>query len=387
MSGLIIQDGRRSGHMGWCRAAIRQGSASGVIISPFCSPLMSLPRHPAGYELRDSAVAEGGEAIFDASTHARLLPGTNKLDHYNTWDLWGPDGVGLDTAQRRLQHLQLVFARQQALSVPPLTPTLALDSPTSLEARFALATARAGSGLTRGAWQSLAARRSFWRSGPQLDAYIGQLAALRAPVWIITLVNEIVPDHVPDLADVDAFEGLSRSIRSLSYRSRVIVANFDFGGLPLIAAGADTLGTGWDRGMRFFDPLSFRLASDDSPRIPASYVTQGGLAAVLRRDTADAIERLQGVDSDAIRGGTMPVSDRDEKFHHLRVLQATVARIDQHSSSRDRVAELFAFYEVAEGHFDTLIERLPRVVRQVDKLSWNSRPSDILRAYALGEGF
>lgn len=63
-----------------------------------------------------------------------------------------------------------------------LAPTLTLDSPFGVVADHALRTAQLARGLARNSGQSLVGRRSFWRTGPDLDAYVGQLAALRAPV-------------------------------------------------------------------------------------------------------------------------------------------------------------------------------------------------------------
>src|SRR5207248_3117092 len=102
----------------------------------------------------------------------RLLQGTNDLAHYETWQLWGPSGIGLDNDARRVEHVDLVFARQQELSATALAPTLALDSPSGLEAEHALRTAQIARSVKQECGQSLAGRRSFWRAGPDLDAFV-----------------------------------------------------------------------------------------------------------------------------------------------------------------------------------------------------------------------
>jgi hypothetical protein len=84
-----------------------------------------------------------------------------------------------------------------------------------------------------------------------------RLAALRAPTWVITVVNEFVIDHVPDLSDTAAFAGLCRTIHSLSERSRVILAHADLAGLIGVASGCDTIGSGWDRSMRILILYNF----------------------------------------------------------------------------------------------------------------------------------
>jgi hypothetical protein len=197
----------------------------------------------------------------------------------------------------------------------------------------------------------------------------------------LTVVNDVVADNVPDLADTDAFAGLLRTVHSLSLRSRVIVCHADYTGVPAVAAGASDVGTGWDRGMRFFDPRSFQ-ATTDGIQIPASYVTQGGLGAVLRRDAGDAITRLLGdAAATALRGGPMPPND-------LRQLSDLVQRVNAHGTARDmRVQELRAFYEQAIRDFEGLLARLPRsTLQENSRRRWLDQPLDVLEAYALAEG-
>ncbi|MGB8021817.1 MAG: hypothetical protein WCF04_11365 [Candidatus Nanopelagicales bacterium] len=328
----------------------------------------------------------GGEVIFDPMTHARFLPGVNRLDFYDAWELWGPSGLGLDTQQRRLEHVERVFRRQDQVGAPHLAPTLRLLNGSAEEATFALATARLAKGVDSQCWQSLVGTRAFWASGVGLDAYVGSLAALRAPVWVVTMVNEVVVDQVPDLADIEAFIGMCRTVHSLSLRSRVIVATADFAGLPAVAAGADTVGSGWDRGQRTFDPNSYRLDSDPGIRIPASYVTQGKLNAVLRRDTADTIERWDPHRAGAIRGGPMPPSDQAQRMHHLARLREAATEINGATSRGERVTALKQRYNEAAAAFDVLIAALPGTVRQSEKEAWCARPSAIVDGYANPEG-
>lgn len=384
---LLLQDGRRPGHLGWATQAIRSGVASGVFISPFHTPRVGIPRHVAASKVVGKVGDVGGEAIFDPSTHARLLPNADNLTHYNTWQLWGPAGIGLDDDTRRLEHLERVFDRQSELMTPALAPTITLDSPTSTDARDALRTAQLAKGSSVNCWQSLAGRRSFWRTGPDLDAHVGQLAALKTTCWVITLVNDTVFDGLPELSDQAAITGLLRTVHSLSQRSRVIVSHGDYAGVPAIAAGAADLGTGWDRGMRFFDPMSFQQRSPGI-RIAASYVTQGGLAAVLRRDTGDAITRVRPADALRLRGGPMPLNDGAERLHHLRQLHDLVSRVAAHGLNRQaRVLELRSIYEWANSQFRTLERDLPRATLPLNqRIRWVDQPYDALKVYAEAEG-
>jgi hypothetical protein len=354
-------------------------------MSPFSTPRMTQPRLPSGSDVAQAVRSVAGEVIFDAMTHARLIATTNRVDLYDTWELWGPAGPGLDTAQRRQQHIERVFARQAELRTPYLAPTLILEMPQTPDSSYAIATADTAKGLQHDCWQSLAAARSFWRSGPRLDAFVGRLASLRAPVWVITVTNEVVTDAALDMSDTTAFAGLSRTIHSLSERSRVIVTHADFAGLVGVAAGADSIGSGWDRGMRVFDPYTFHVSSEESIRIPASYVTQGALTAVLRRDAADAIERWNSAMAFTIRSGPMPVGDQGERLHHLKVLRDLVTAIDTQNNRRSRVGRLRQQYDTAGQFFDTLIGALPGAILPSHKRSWRDDPFEALRMYAAEE--
>jgi hypothetical protein len=383
---LYIQDGRRGGHLGWVLQAIAAGVADGVIISAFHTPAVKVPRHSAGATVADEVAKLNGGVIFDANTHARLLTGSDDVIHYDTWQLWGPAGVGLDTDPRRLEHLERVFDRQRQLGARALAPTLTVDDPYGPAATQALRTAQLAAGLDPNCWQSVAGRRSFWRTGHALDAYVGELAALRAPGWALTLVNDVVADPAPDLAETEAFVGLLRTVHSLSQRSRVIICHADYAGVPAIAAGASDLGTGWDRGMRYFDPISFKVTTA-GPRTPASYVTQGRLAAVLNRDTADAFTRIDAALAEQLRGGPMPPDDRAERSHHLRQLHKLVELLAAHAGDRrGRVGELRAFYERAQLDFTTLQPRLPRgTLTDAVRRRWLDDALTVLQAYATAE--
>lgn len=388
MSGVLIHDGRRIGHRKWCLDAIDLGSADGVILTPFSTPRVAEPRYPSASDMAQDVRNVGGEVIFDSMTHAATLQSSNKFDFYNAWELWGPDGMDLEGPTRQLAHVERVFERQSQIGAPLLAPTLQLRSPQAPAAHVALGMARIAHGLDKGTYQSLVGTRQFWASGTYLDAYVGSLVALRAPVWIVTVANEIVADQVPDLENTDAYAGLCRTVHSLSLRSRVIVAYADFAGLPAVAAGADTVGSGWDRAQRTFDPLAFKVDSDPGIRIPASYVTQGGLNSVLRRDSAEAIERWNASEARRIRGGQMPPSDQAQRLHHLQQLRAAVGQVDAAGpNKKDRVDELRRRYRVAAADYDRLIAALRPIVRESDKTAWATNQSAALEAYAASEGF
>jgi hypothetical protein len=65
---VLIQDGRRGGHLRWATQAIGAGIADGVLLSPFHTPRVAVPRHYAGSKVADDVRAAGGEVIFDPCT-------------------------------------------------------------------------------------------------------------------------------------------------------------------------------------------------------------------------------------------------------------------------------------------------------------------------------
>lgn len=383
----MIQDGRQGGHLGWASAAIADGSVAGLFISAFHTPRVSIPRHKAAKDVVQTVHAAGKTVYFDPDTHAHLAAGTSDTPHYDTWQLWGPSGVGLDTPSRRLEHLERVFAHQTALGVTPLAATVSLDSPNSADANHALETAQLASRLDSDSCQRLVGTRTFWRSGTALDSYVGSLAALRSPRWVLTVNNLTVEDSIPDLADSSAFAGLCRTVDSLSRRSEVVVTHADYSALPAIAAGASVVGTGWTRAMRFYDPESYKVTPPVIRR-SASYVTQGGLGAVLRRDAADTITRTIGTsEAQRIRGGQTPSDDAAERLHHFRQINGIVSRIVSHGTNRrDRVQELREFYEQASLDFNNINRLISGTVTADSRLRWVSQPLQALKAYAEPEG-
>lgn len=389
MSGVLIHDSLIVGHRKWSKTAVENGHAAGMIVTPFATPRIAADKHPNAATLADDMQELKGRFIFDPMTHVGRLPTTTRREFYDQWDLWPDASLSLSTASSRADHVERVFEVQDDLQAPYLTPTVQLSNPLSADADIALELGRAGSGLHPRAWQSLAGTKQFWSSGAALDGYVGSLATLRSPVWLVTLMNDFVVDGEPDLSDVEAYRGLCRTVRSLSKRARVIICHSDYAGLPAVAAGADTIGSGWHRQQRTFDPMASAWHLDSNPgvRRQAENVTQGQLHAVLRRDTADQIVRWDGARADTIRGGPMPPSANSERFHHLRQLTSVVTAINKEPTPQRRFAALRERYAAAAREFDDLISAPAVAVKSHDKEVWNIAPAAVLDAYGHDEGF
>jgi hypothetical protein len=138
--------------------------------------------------------------------------------------------------------------------------------------------------------------------------------------------------------------------------------------------------------MRFFDPLSFQAATESTVRIAASYVTQGNLAMVLRRDVADVIDAFGPTIGQALRGGSMPPTTQAERHHHLSCLRNSVEAINRHGDHELRVRELRHIYTGAQVGMHFVNRIVPRLVSAADERRWIQQPFNVLARYAVEEG-
>ncbi|MFJ5017020.1 hypothetical protein [Streptomyces griseoluteus] len=165
----------------------------------------------------------------------------------------------------------------------------------------------------------------------------------------------------------------------------MIVQNADFLGLLAAAAGADTVGSGWDRSMKVFDASSYQVASP-APRRPASYVTQRGLAAILKRSIADDIQRLDPGRAQELRGGPMPSDDAHQRVHHLRVIRDLVSEVYRIRGQEESVSLLRAIYGDALENYAWLDSQVPGLVSTSERDAWVNYPLMALEEYAKVEG-
>jgi hypothetical protein len=382
--GILIQDGKATGHRNWLLEAIDRQQARGTIISPFSTPPTPLSRMPSASSIASDVIAAGAELIFDATTHAAMLPGVNNINVYNRWNLWSGDPLDLSTPELIRGHVERVFAVQNSLNAPPLTPTVPLDAAVyGPSARAAIALGEEGANLSANAWQSLAGSRTFWSSGAALDSFVGNLAQLRAPVWVLTMIRDR-GDYPPNASDTEAEAGLARTVHSLAMRSRVIVAQGDFFALPSVAAGADAVGTGWHSGQRICSGETYRERSGGVNR---RYVTHGVLLARLRPDVANALERNSPNLARTLRDdGPFPIDDAGARSLHLTAVRDRVNAIRGGQSARERVALARSVYAAAQEGWARVAALLPGLVRSAEVELWVGNPRAALEMYAVSEG-
>lgn len=329
---ILLHDGRRGGHATWVKEALTTGLADGAILNSFATPPTAIPRHPSAAaviaDLRDGSPLgpTGPEILFDSASWAATLPGTDFWQVYDQWDLWPHHARGdLRDVGAIADHVRAVFKIQSDLGVPYLAPTVAVDTATGQAAETALELAAEASRQQPGCMITLCGMNSFWRAGPALDAYVGRLARLRAMACYVIPLRDRAR-YPADLTDTDAIAGWLRSIHSLSLRSRVIAAYTDHLGVIAAAAGADTVGTGWDQGQRVCSPDAFRTSGPGGQNI--NYSPHPGLLARFTEAVARGLEDLGGTFAGAMRWGEAIPSDmREHREQHFRALNEQVTAV------------------------------------------------------------
>ncbi|MGW0252518.1 hypothetical protein ACWDYH_38425 [Nocardia goodfellowii] len=334
------------------KEALTEGVADGAILSPFTTPPTSIPRHPSARtvvtELRDLDPLFGSapEILFDSATWAATMPGTDQWDFYDQWPLWPHQGRGdLGDAGAIADHVRAVFAIQADLGLPFLAPTVCVDTSGGPAAELARELAAESKRQQPTSILTISGTNSFWRAGPALDAYIGRIARLRASAFYIVPVRDRT-GYPTDLTDTAAIAGWLRTIRSLTIRSRVIAAYTDHLGIVSAAAGADTVGTGWDQGQRACSPESFRETEGFGRTV--IYSPHPGLLARFTETGARALQDLAPTFSEAMRwGAPIPSDMRGHRIQHLGFLQEQMDTVRDSGQHANRVATVQRMFDGA----------------------------------------
>lgn len=381
---IFLHDGSTTGHTTWTEEALTRHVAGGAIISPFFSPSAARRGQPSGDDIATRVRTVRGEAVFDPTTHAVNLPGVDNWRNYRTWDLWSGAVGDLSTPALRAEHLGRCANHARTLGSPLVVPTVALDSPVGSDAAIALDLADLGRAEDVTAWQSVAGRRGFWLSD-DLDAYVGSLAQLRAPVWLLTVVRD-QPTYPPDMAEVQIMAAVCRTVDSLSRRSRVIVCHSDLAGLPAIAAGASDLGSGWHTKQRVSCPNTYQQNDPDQIRRQAKWFTYERLAALIHEQQNDILSRADRARANRLYTGAIDTTTGGRRIHHLQALQALADEVAAAGSSRrDRVRALRDFYENAMTELDALAALYGRAFA-TQRAQFVDGAHAGLEAYATAEG-
>lgn len=384
----FIEDSPRSFQAGWISDAHTGGATTGAVLTPWSSPYIHRggPGLKPGIGTRVQELQDAGVPVwFDATTHALQMPGVGDFRYYAEFSLWGgPIGDLTQDAYRR-EHVRRVFKHQSALNTPFLAPAPLLPSGLNNISTLALETSMVALELQPHSSLTIAGVGTFWSDGHDLDAHVGALAALAPQGWFISFVQ---PDNeLPPKLTADEVYGICRTVRSLSEYAPVHVSHGDFAALPAVAAGATTVGTGWDKRQRVVSFTDYLTRAESTGQ--ASWYqrpTLLGLLSTLDKKSDGALLEQQDPSLAARLGGLPTVPGPKESFrHHVVQLDAAVRRIQGAGSSyRDRYNELDRMYTEAATNWAAV-----RVATELrDRTStWIRSYQQGLRMYAQSEGW
>lgn len=383
----FIEDSPRPFQAGWIADANQAGVSSGTVVTPWASPLAhrgGSGNKPGVANRIDELKAVGVPFWFDATTHALQMPGVGDFRYYAEYNLWGgPLGDLTQDAYRR-EHARRVFEHQAALGAPYLAPAPLLPSGLNNVSTLALETAKVALELQPTARLTIAGVGSFWSDGRDLNAHVGALAALAPSGWFISFVQ---PDNnLPPKLTADEVFGICRTVRALSEYAPVHVSHGDFAALPAVAAGATTIGTGWDKRQRVVSYTDY-VARAVSPGQASWYErpTLLGLLGTLEKNDGALLSR-QAPALAARLGGLPTVPGPKASFlHHVAQLDASVRRIQGAGAShRLRYDELDGMYSSASTNWAAV--RAATGMRDRSAV-WVTPYQQGLRMYAQSEGW
>lgn len=262
---VLIEDSPRN-LLTWIQDAADQGLTRGAVLTPFATPWSNRPGsggRRGAREVADGLRNKGAELWFDATTHVLQMAGVGDFRYYDEYDLWGGLRGDLSTSAAREDHVRLVFAVQDSLGAPHLAPTILLHHGESGTSQQALDLARVAIDLDPTCWLSVAGTAPFWASGAALDAHIGAFAQLQPAGWFLTVARPILT--LPVEADTEEVHGLCRTTRALADHAPVHISHGDLAGLPAVAAGARSIGSGWDQRQRVCAFGSYSARDPNAP--------------------------------------------------------------------------------------------------------------------------
>ncbi len=383
----FIEDSPRSFQAGWIANAHAAGSTTGAVLTPWASPYIHRggPGLKPGIGNRVRELRDAGVTVwFDATTHALQMPGVGDFRYYAEFNLWGgPIGDLTHDAYRR-EHVRRVFRHQSELATPLVAPAPLLPSGLNNISTLALETSRVALELEPTARLTIAGVGTFWSDGRDLDAHVGALAALAPEGWFISFVQ---PDNeLPPKLTADEVYGICRTVRALSEYAPVHVSHGDFAALPAVAAGATTVGTGWDKRQRVVSFTDYVERAESTGQ--ASWYerpTLLGLLGTLDKKSHGALLEQQDAALATQLGGLPPVPGPKEAFrHHVARLDTAIRQIQDAGSYRQRYEELDRMYVEAATNWAAV-----RVAIGVqDRTStWVTAHQQGLRMYARSEGW
>lgn len=381
---LLLEDTARNNLASWSIEVVRSGHAAGAIVSPFTTPRYQTTYKQSARQTVRRLLDEGAEAWLDPATHALQMPAVGDFRYYDDWPLW--DGVRgrLEQEGDMKAHVERVYAEQDALGVPRLAPTILLHSAQSETSERALELAQIAMDTDGDARLSIAGDSAFWADGAALDAHIGALAQLEPNGWWLTVVRPLA--LLPALAVAEEIHGLCRTSRALAEEeTQVHVSHGDLAALPAVAAGATSIGTGWDPRQRGSAYASYeeRDASEDSGGQWFKQVTFEGLLSLIPMAEANVLAGQDSGLAARLLPGGIPPGPKEAYRHHVSVLATLLDELSQ-LDHVGRFQRLRARYAAGQSNWDAAGAALGTSSRAD---AWIKPFLDGLTLYGQTEGF
>ena len=194
---LLVEDTARNNLASWTIRAVESGSAQGGVLSPFTTPRVGTTYKQSGVETAERLRDASADVWFDAATHALQMPNAGDFRYYDDWGLWSASRGVLNTEGDQRDHIQRVFAVQDALQARHLGPTILLHSPQSNTSQRALRMAEIAVTEDSDCYITVAGDSAFWAGGSALDAHIGGLAQVEPNGWFLVVTRNIAVLPVP----------------------------------------------------------------------------------------------------------------------------------------------------------------------------------------------
>lgn len=385
---LRIEDSPRNTIPKWTEEAPASAGVAGVVLSPFTTPRSGTNYKPGMHATIERLRNAGFEVHVDPASHAMQMPGMGDLRYYDDYDLWsGPRG-DISTEAGRREHIRRVFDLQDRHGVQRMAPTALLHTPTSGTSVHALALAHEAAEVCAddgvGCIQYVAGSSSFW-SGTSLDAHVGALAQIDADGWVISHVH--ATNALPAPSQPSEVAGLCRTVRSFAELVPLIhVSHGDLAALPLVAAGATSVGTGSDTRQRVCAYSSY------APRDPEpggggwfQRPTFEHLCGFLTRQEAAVLENVDGALVARTATGALHADQPQVAFdHHVHCLGSLVQQIASAGTHEDRFWELHEIYDRASAAWTDVESHIRPASAQDD---WVEPLRQGLNAYGRAEGW
>jgi hypothetical protein len=323
---VLIEDTARNNLATWAGEVVQSGTAAGAVLSPFSTPRNSTSYKQSARQTVRRLADDGAEVWFDPVTHALQMPTVGDFRYYDDWPLWGGPRGDLSSPAAMRGHVERVFEEQDTLDVPHLAPTILLHSAQSPESRQALDLAQIAIDLDSECRLSVAGDAAFWASGTTLDAHIGGLAQLEPAGWWLTVARNFTVLPVPALQE--EIHGVCRTARSLGEDAEVHVSHGDLAGLPAIAAGATSLGTGWDPRQRVCGYASYEIRTAGDGGQWFQQATLEGLLSLMTRGEANLLAQRDASLAAQLLPGAVPPGPKEAFIHHIEVLDRVVSDLE-----------------------------------------------------------